>query len=46
MKTILVAAAVVIAMMSPALAKHCPKDVKIIDHSLAKATGLSKTQMA
>ncbi len=46
MKSILVAAAVVIAMTSPALAKHCPKDVKIIDQALPKATGLSKTQMA
>ena len=45
MKTILVAAAVVMAMTTPALAKHCPKDVKIIDQSLPKATGLSKTQM-
>ncbi len=45
MKTILVAAAVVIAMTTPALAKHCPKDVKIIDQSLPKATGLNKTQM-
>ena len=45
MKRILVAAAVVVAMTSPALAKHCPKDVKIIDQSLAKAVGLSKMQM-
>ncbi len=45
MKRILVAAAVVVAMTSPALAKHCPKDVKIIDQSLPKATGLSTMQM-
>ena len=45
MKTILVAVAVVMAMTSPALAKHCPKDVKIIDQSLPKAKGLSKMQM-
>ncbi len=45
MKTILVAVAVVMAMTSPALAKHCPKDVKIIDQSLPKATGLNKMQM-
>ena len=45
MKSILVAAAVVVAMTSPALAKHCPKDVKIIDQSLPKAKGLSKMQM-
>ena len=45
MKSILVAAAVVVAMTSPALAKHCPRDVKIIDQSLPKATGLSKLQI-
>ncbi len=45
MKRILVAAAVVVAMTSPALAKHCPKDVKIIDQSVPKATGLSTMQM-
>ena len=47
MKTILVAAAVVMAITSsPALAKHCPNDVKIIDQSLPKAKGLNKTQIA
>ena len=46
MKSILVAAAVVMAMTTPALAKHCPKDVKIIDQSLPKAMGLSKMQIA
>ena len=45
MKSILVAAAVVMAMTTPALAKHCPKDVKIIDQSLPKAKGLNKMQM-
>ena len=45
MKTILVAVAVVMAMTSPALAKHCPKDVKIIDQSLPKAKGLNEMQM-
>ena len=45
MKTILVAAAVLMAMTAPAFAKHCPKDVKIIDQSLVKATGLNKMQM-
>ncbi len=45
MKSILVAAAVVMAMTTPALAKHCPKDVKIIDQSLSKAMGLNKMQM-
>ncbi len=46
MKSILVAAAVMVAMTSPALAKHCPRDVKIIDQSLTKAMGLNATQMA
>ena len=31
MKSILVGAAVVVAMTSPALAKHCPKEAKIIE---------------
>ncbi len=45
MKTILLAAAVVVAMTSPTFAKHCPKDVKIIDESLPKAMGLNEMQM-
>ncbi len=45
MKSVLLAAAVVVAMTAPAFAKHCPKDVKIIDQSLAKASGLNKMQM-
>ncbi len=45
MKGILLAAAVVVAMASPAFAKHCPKDVEIIDQSLPKAMDLSKMQM-
>ena len=45
MKSILVAAAVVVAMTSPALAKYCPKDAKIIEEAISKATGLNKVQM-
>ncbi len=45
MKSILLAAAVVVAMTSPAFANHGPKDVKIIDEALAKATGLTDMQM-
>ncbi len=45
MKSIFLAAAVVVAMTSPAFAKHCPKDVKIIDQSLPKATNLSQMQI-
>ena len=44
-KSILLAAVVLVAMTAPAFAKHCPKDVAIIDQSLPKATGLSKAQM-
>ncbi len=46
MKSILVAAAVVVGMTSSAFAKHCPKDVAIIDQALPNATGLNKMQMA
>ena len=45
MKSILVAAAMVVAMTSPAFAKHCPRDVKIIDQSMSKAMGLNSMQM-
>ena len=45
MKSVLIAAAVLVAMTSPAFAKHCPNDVKIIDQSLPKAMGLNKMQM-
>ncbi len=46
MKSILVAAAVAVAMTSPAFAKHCPKDAKIVEQAMSKATGLNKMQMA
>ncbi len=45
MKSILVAAAEIVAIASPAFDKHCPKDVKIIDQAMSTATGLSETQM-
>ncbi len=45
MKHLFIAVAVLIGMTSPAFAKHCPKDAKIIEQSLAKAKGLSKMQM-
>ena len=45
MKCILVATALVLAMTSPAFAKHCPKDAKIIDQTLANAKGMDKMQM-
>ena len=46
MKTILVAAAVVMAMTSPAFAKHCPKDAQIVKEAMSKATGLSEKKMS
>ena len=45
MKALFIAVAVLIGMTSPAFAKHCPKDAKIIEQSLAKATGLTTMQM-
>lgn len=45
MKILFVTAAVLIGMASPAFAKHCPKDAKIIEQSLASATGLTSMQM-
>ena len=48
MKSILVAAAVVVAMTmtSPAFAKHCPKDAKIIEQAMREAFELTTRQMA
>ena len=46
MKSILVAAAVVVAMTTPAFAKHCPKDAKIIDQAMREAFELTTKQMA
>ena len=45
MKSVLVAAAVLVAMTSPAFAKHCPNDVKIIDKSMPMAKGMNNMQM-
>jgi len=41
MKRLIVAVAVLIGMASPAFAKHCPLDAKIIDEALGKSTGLT-----
>ncbi len=46
MKSILIAAAVVLAMTSPAIDKHCPKDAKIIDQAVREAFDLTKMQVA
>ncbi len=46
MKSILVAAAVVVAMTTPAFAKHCPKDAKIIDQAMREAFELNIMQLA
>ena len=45
MKRLIVAVAVLIGMASPAFAKHCPKDAKIIDEALGKPTGLTTVQL-
>ncbi len=46
MKSILVAAAVVVAMTTTAFAKHCPKDAKIIDQAMREAFELTIMQLA
>ena len=45
-KRILMAAAVAIALTSPALAFHCPKDMAEIDAALAKNPKLTPDQLA
>ena len=45
MKRLFIAVAVLIGITSPAFAKHCPKDAKIVEQAMSKATGLSKMQM-
>ncbi len=45
MKYLFIAVAVLIGMASPAFAKHCPKDAKIIAQSMKMAMGLDKMQM-
>ena len=45
MKRLLAAATVVVLSSAPALAGHCPKDVKAIDAALSKAS-LSSSQMS
>ena len=45
MKIVLISAALVVAMTTPAFAKHCPKDVAIIDQSLSKSMGSGKMDM-
>ena len=46
MKYLFIAMAVLIGMASPAFAKHCPKDAKIIDQSMREAFELTTKQMA
>jgi len=46
MKRLFIAVAVLIGITSPAFAKHCPKDAKIIDQAMREAFGLTKMQMA
>ena len=44
MKRLFIAVVLFIGITSPALAKHCPNDHKIINQALAKAVGLTKMQ--
>jgi hypothetical protein len=44
-KRIIVSVAVLVALTSPVLAKHCPLDAKIITQAMVNATGLSAAQM-
>lgn len=37
---------ILVLFASPALAAHCPKDVKVIDAALEKGTELSEEQLA
>jgi len=46
MKSIIIAAAVVVAISSPAFAKHCPKDAEIVKEAMSKATGMSEKKMS
>lgn len=46
MKTLFIAAVVLVAMASPALAGHCPKDARIIDQAMGKAMTMSPLKMA
>ncbi len=46
MKRLFIAVAVLIGMTSPAFAKHCPKDAKIINQAMREAFGLTKMQIA
>ena len=46
MKIIVIAAAAVVAISSPAIAKHCPKDAEIVSDAMSKATGLSEGKMS
>ena len=45
MKHLFIAVAVLIGMTSPAFAKHCPKDAKIIDQSMREAIELTTMQI-
>jgi len=46
MKRLFIAVAVLIGITSPAFAKHCPKDAKIIDQAMKEAFGLTIKQIA
>ena len=45
MKRLFIAVAVLIGITSPAFAKHCPKDAKIIDNAMREAFELTQMQI-
>ncbi len=45
-KRTLVAVAALVLFSTPALARHCPRDVKVIDAALARNTTLTAEQKA
>ncbi len=45
MKQLFIAVAVLIGITSPAFAKHCPKDAKIIDQAMRDAFDLTIMQL-
>ena len=46
MKSIIIVTAAVVAISSPAFAKHCPKDANIVSEAMSKATELSEKKMS
>jgi hypothetical protein len=45
MRILYIATALIVSFATPALAAHCPKDVKRIDEAIQSTAGLSSSQM-